>query len=667
MKKINYTLVITFVSLSIFITFGNAENIWESIGPEGGWAGSVAIDPMDNQTILVGTKGGIFKSTDGGTTWSEKNTGIFWPRIDVLKFDHLNPSIVYAVADYYLFKSSDKGETWSVTNQVLNYQYIYDILIHPNISGIVYAGLRNSGIYMSTDGGETWIEMNQGLTNLNVQCLAANHTDPAILYAGTDGGGIYKSTDDGETWTLLNDGLSVLDIKRLAVDYGTPSTLYAGTELGVYRMTDGEPWTLLNNTPRLYSGGVLSTHPTNHGTVYAGYINQLHKSSDSGDSWIILDQFFETLLDVDLHTNEPDTLLVASHLGVFKSTNGGNNWAELTSGLCNVVISSIAIDVNSSETMYVSSDWNGLIKTTNGGESWTEAYYFPAFQYITIDPLNTSTLYAAAGGNGIFKSMNSGVTWERVRYEYPTSLPSNFNRMVMVDPFDNSIVYVGTDGGVIKSNDGGENWSESLIDSSIFALDVDQTNPGILYASGGEGLVFKSTDYGETWSSGSEISPGETIRIWSLKIDPKNSEKIYACASYSGLFMSIDAGINWNKITSYSSNDVAIDPFNSNILYIASASSGVYRSVNGGTTWAEVNDGFNTIWVSNIIFDPNVPNRIYAGTYGNGVYRYDHNSFCLYDIDNDGDVDGSDLSSYAGDRIILQEFADDFGRNDCFD
>ena len=595
---------------------------WERIGPEGGPVAALAISSADKDEIFVGNSGGIFKSTDGGETWQETNSGISYVGISVLKSAPQSPSTIYAASNNRLFKSVDSGLTWEsiVTNW---HNSITAIEIDPVNSNIIYIGLHDSGVYKSSDGGETWEETNQGLTNINVTSLSIDYSSLITIYVGTDGGGVFVSKNDGESWTSMNDGLN-MNVYSLAVDCGTSDkSIYAATAGGVYKMTNEGGWTcLLQKSGSIYHN-VIATHPTNADIVYFGSYHTLYKSTDAGQNWVVIGDSFGSIDGIGLHPDAPDRILIESYQGIFK--NGTDpNWIELKTGLTNTIVNSLAFDKNSSGVMYSATTYNGLLKTTDEGESWKEVLDTYSMVSVAIDPVNSNTLFAATMGNGLYKSTNGGENWSEIRPSNNSVDDFDWIRQIVVGSDNPLNVYAGTDGGILKSTDGGQNWSKPLINTSIFALALHSAKPEIIYSGGGDGIVFKSTDSGETWDAGTELLPDESISIWRLKIHPDEPDIIYACASIDGLFLSQDAGLNWRRVTATRAGDILIFPQEAqpDILFIASGWNGVLKSLDGGNNWFY--EGLAPVFIRNLEKNPEEPNRIYAGTSGRGISVYNH-------------------------------------------
>ena len=195
---------------------------WVSYGPLGSYVFGLAIDPVSPTMIYAGTAGrGVFKSTDGGASWLQSNTG-------------MGDVSIRAVA------------------------------INPLTSSLVYAG---PGFYRSSDGGAHWVSAQSGLTNTGVNAIVVNPITPTTLFVGT-GGGVFKSGDGGASWTPKNAGLVGLDIAAVTRDTsGSTDNWYVTTGSSLYVSTNGvESWTLVNN----YNAGTVGAAAINLPYGYVG-------------------------------------------------------------------------------------------------------------------------------------------------------------------------------------------------------------------------------------------------------------------------------------------------------------------------------------------------------------------------------------------------------------
>src|ERR1017187_4470770 len=184
------------------------DNVWTSHGPDGGDIWSLAVSPKNAGTVYAGTRGGVFRSTDGGANWNSVRPG-FTPLVAV---DPQDPSTVYAV-DYYggggLFKSTDSGQSWNALSAA---PPIGTLAIDPQNPSTLYAGPSNfhagewisygwSGVSVSSDGGSSWNVVNSGLP-ANARLLAFDPQSAKTLYAiGGSGALLFKTTDGGGSWS----------------------------------------------------------------------------------------------------------------------------------------------------------------------------------------------------------------------------------------------------------------------------------------------------------------------------------------------------------------------------------------------------------------------------------------------------------------------------------
>jgi len=205
-----------------------------NIGPSPDASREMAIDPQTLSTLYASTYTKLFKSSDGGSSWSSVGP----VSTQTVAFDLQSPTTVYAGTDYALFKSIDGGASFSRTG--LTVLGVYAVAVDPKVPTTLYAGTRDyspnlTGVVKSTDGGASWSAANNGLGIQPLgRALAIDPLNPAIIYVGIAGRGVFKSTDGGMSWTGINTGLTNLSIYALAIDPMTPTILYAGTGAGVF-------------------------------------------------------------------------------------------------------------------------------------------------------------------------------------------------------------------------------------------------------------------------------------------------------------------------------------------------------------------------------------------------------------------------------------------------
>lgn len=283
------------------------------------------------------------------------------------------------------FRTTDGGNNWFVTDNNLPRGTFQALAASRLGANTVYGGTLAGGVFKSTDGGVTWTPSNTGLTNLTVNALVAAQTGAAteILYAGTNSG-VFVSTDQGATWTTTANALPGLRVIALAVLPGTPGTLFAGTEAsGVFFSSNsGASFAARNAGLDTLRITAMAISATGSGTrIYAGTrVFGFYESFDFGLSWGAFNKGLPG--DVVVPPNLTVTSLIVDPfgsvymgvqsnglgIGIWKSTF--SPWANFSTGLSSLNISTFAIDPTDSDTLYAGSSDGGVFKTQNSGLTW---------------------------------------------------------------------------------------------------------------------------------------------------------------------------------------------------------------------------------------------------------------------------------------------------------
>jgi len=298
--------------------------------------------------------------------------------------------------------------------------------------------------------------------------------------------------------------------------------------------------------------------------------------------------------------------------GIFKSTDGGDNWKGLSVPNSIGIPLALAIDPLNHGTVYAGTP-TGLFKTTDGGASWSLQINMPVLQ-LAIDPGSPGTVFAV--GPQLFKTTDGGTTWNAV-------LDNVFT--VAIDPQNPRTVYAGSNGGLFKSTDGGNNWSVTENSLAVYALAIDPQEPNTLYGLELLRGLFKSTDGGTSWSASDSGLPLNSII--SLAIDPRNEGTVYAVGT--SVFKTTNGGKSWraanSELTSAQFKAVAIDPQNPATVYVVSddygLGEGVFKSTNGGMSWSQANSGLAATSPRALSIDPEDPDTIYGVVLGSVVKR----------------------------------------------
>jgi photosystem II stability/assembly factor-like uncharacterized protein len=213
---------------------------WSNIGPYGSPTHAIAIDPTNPDTIYTGSEGaGVRLSTDGGITWSARNTGLQGNALVVfsLVLDPRQPQTLYAVTFAGTYKSTDAGAHWRQT-----FGGVSQLAMDPTNSNTLYAG-NTDGFLKSTDGGATWHGAGNGPVGV-VYSISVDPLHPDTIYVGTQGTsassivgqGVFKTTDGGGHWSKVLASTSGVSV---TLDPGAPQIVYAGNADGVFKSYDG--------------------------------------------------------------------------------------------------------------------------------------------------------------------------------------------------------------------------------------------------------------------------------------------------------------------------------------------------------------------------------------------------------------------------------------------
>jgi len=370
---------------------------------------------------------------------------------------------------------------------------------------------------------------------------------------------------------------------------------------------------LSQHTQAEYAEGLLKIAYANH---FIKGLSWTHMDPDDNDYG---SDFLTSLIGTSLFSADNVKKLAYFVFNNFVDDLLPSNWRNwIYLDFIGTNLNSLAIDPTSDRTVYAGSWSSGVYKSTNGGDSWisinsglTNSYVYS----LAIDPITPQIVYAGTHG-GVFKSTDGGDTWSATN----SGLINTFVYSIAIDPLSPQTVYVGTLSGIFKSSTGGNNWSPvntGITDYFVYSLAIDPVTPQTVYA-GTFGGVFKSTDGGNNWSETILNDTG----IQSLALDPSEPQTIYAGSWSSGVYKSKNGGENWTAINSGLANthvnSLAIDPVTPQTVY-AGTHSGAFKSANGGDNWSEA--GMDGARIISLIINPEIPWTVYAGTWNTGVFR----------------------------------------------
>ena len=297
---------------------------------EGGLITALVLDPSSAGTIYATTARGLYKTTDGGHTWTARGDGLGKHSVLALAVDPASHGSLFAATDTGgVYRSGDGGGAWSAANSGLATRWIGAVAFDPKTPGLVYAGTEAGRLFRSTDGGREWSELKTPFPQVSVSTITIDPVDSNLIYVGTNSEGVFRTSDGGLTWVRPTDRLKRGTIWNITVSPGSPSVVYAGTHDGLFKSSDrGLTWTGVSKGMKSYNVLAVALDPAHPETIYAATAIGVHKSNDGGATWSLLQSdIYVSALAID--PRNPNLLYAGTHLGVMKSVDGGSKWSSL--------------------------------------------------------------------------------------------------------------------------------------------------------------------------------------------------------------------------------------------------------------------------------------------------------------------------------------------------
>ncbi|MDD4555086.1 MAG: hypothetical protein PHP04_12865, partial [Bacteroidales bacterium] len=567
----------------------------------------------------------------------------------------------------------NRNNPWTFTGPDNIGGRITDVECPPGNSQIIYIGGATGGILKTTDAGNTWTNLFDDVPVISVGDIAIDPNHPDTVWCGTGeansssfsflGNGIYRSTDAGETWQHMGLTNSAY-IGRVLVDYANSDRIFVAAcgnlfstndERGIYRSNDGgQTWDRVLFLTDSTSAIDIVQHPTNPLILYAsmwertrgliyrrsfGETSGIWKSTDGGTTWNELTNGLLTgdnvgRIGIDISRSNPEILyafydLDNEEVGVFKTNNGGASWTRTNDWSLNGMNSNfgwyfgqIRIDPANSERVFVMGV--SLYRTENGGSSWIDISY----SGIHVDHhamFFTGTSILEGNDGGFYRSTNNGNIWNKIN-----NLPLTQFYAIDIDYLTPERIYGGTqDNNTIRTWDGGINtWEPILGGDGMYCL-VDYTYSDRIYCEYQYGNLFRSDDGGYNMNYISGPMSGDRVN-WSapLAMDPQSSSTLYF-GTYR-VWKTTNYGDSWQPVSDdlthgidhyfYTLTTIDVSPVNPSIVIAGSGDGLVHVSTNGGLTWQNISAGLPERWVTRVKADPIDAQTIYVTLSG---FRWD--------------------------------------------
>lgn len=316
----------------------------------------------DDRFLFTSNYNGLYRTSDNGLNWEEKNTGIVSSRInrlDVTEAGHIFAvSTDYSSLDDNIFRSTDQGLSWEKISNTLPNMWVQSMTLGNNGLVMITGHDYNSGkLFRSLDNGETWSELLNGFTVFHTVGVVQNSSGD--LFVATDGDGVLKSSDNGETWSNVSFGLNCTDLSSIIIDL--EGNLLVGTscyESGIYKSSDdGATWTPSGSPFNEASIRLLKIN--SEGVLFA-VNNSIHRSVNNGLSWENISEYSSYGTVFEIETGLNGNVLISTFEGVFQSNDNGDTWSEINDGLLSNDSRSVAVAPDG--TIYTSIWGNGVWK-----------------------------------------------------------------------------------------------------------------------------------------------------------------------------------------------------------------------------------------------------------------------------------------------------------------
>jgi photosystem II stability/assembly factor-like uncharacterized protein len=612
------------VALCLSITTARAADTWQRIGPLVSDVSSVSAHPTDPNTVYFMTENGMKRTADSGATWTD--VPVPCPRI---LFDPVTPTVMYAYGiTTGIYRSNDGGTTWTQTATFFS----TSLAIDPGNHNRLYAGsIYPSDFYVSTDGGATWTPSPTG-GYLYLNSIAVDPTDGDTVYAGmlgdfdSPGTGLYRSTDGGATWSHVSLGSYYgAEIACVVIDPFDHDILYLGTTAGGWQV-----WGML----RSYDGGAtwgnagigqyydvadIAADPLHPGILYAVSDRALYKMLDRGDNWARIDNSaLDFISDVDLCHANPDVVAVASGYGLVMSSDGGASFVQ--HGATPARMEALEVDRTNPDVLWATG--RGVFRSLDGGAHWQPTRTVGFGMSIVQHPAATQVIYEGAYTDGeLVKSTDAGATWA-------VTLKAFIND-IAIAPSNPSIMYSGGlvkafVGGVFRSADAGDHWT-TVANLQTDALAVDPTDADVVYLGNHVGM-YKSTNGGSTWTAiNNGLNQPASGYVLAVEVDPAQPQTVY-CGTYSqGVFKTSDGGTSWAHlgVPITDCRAIEIDPTDTRVVYASEWDGSVFVTVDGGAHWQRLS---GLAGGGDLRIEPGNRDVIYAAH--GGIWRYERTTHC---------------------------------------
>jgi photosystem II stability/assembly factor-like uncharacterized protein len=631
--------------------------------------GKITIDQKHPDTVWVGT----------GETWVRNSVSI----------------------GTGIYRTTNGGTTWEFKG-LENSERISDIIIHRNDPNVVYVGVlgqlwnasNDRGIYKTVDGGNTWnkiffIDQNTGCADMDVDPENSDilyaamwdfRREPDFFTSGGPGSGLYKSVDGGKSWVKIHNGLpdETLGRMAIAVSPSKKEVVYVTVEVkdkskkGLYRSTDaGESWEWVNGdfntTVRPFYFSRMAVDPKNDSIVFKCGLD-LTISEDRGSSFrTVSSNVHSDIHDVWIDPNNTNHIVIGTDGGVYESYDGG----YLFKMFMNLPVSQfyhVSVDMEKPFNVYGglqdNGSWYGPSSSPGGisNQDWKMTYGGDGF-YSFRHPVDHDIIYAEYQGGEIIR-YNEKTGQSKSIKPYPAEgepdFRFNWNAPIHISPNNPERMYFGSQ-FLLKTENRGEVWEKISPDlttndpnrqrqkksgglsidnstaennTTIYAIAESPVDEKIIWVGTDDGYLHVTTDGGTTWNNVIENVPDVPEGTWVSFIEAGHHDRNTAYAALDGhrtgdmesyLFRTSDLGQSWVQLTTDDVEGYCLsvreDPVNQNLIFLGTEF-GLYVTVNGGSVWSRFENNLPKVGIRDMVIHSR-DHALVLATHGRGVIILD--------------------------------------------
>jgi photosystem II stability/assembly factor-like uncharacterized protein len=612
-------LVIAYFFVGWLAVASSATDV-RTVGPEGGDVRRLAAAPDNPDRIFLGTSSGrLYVSEDRGQSWSilaHLGDGFDYV-LDNIEIDPSNSKVMYVAGwsiegkNGEIFKSRDGGRTWSSLPSIKG-KSVRALSIALSNPKVLVAGALD-GVFRSNDGGDSWklISPPEHKDIRNIESIAIDPKDPNVVYAGT-WHLAWKTSDGGQNWHQINRGMiDDSDVFSIIVDPKQPNVVFASACSGIYKsQTAGE---LFHKVPGIPFTSrrtrVLKQDPNNSNIVYAGTTEGLWRTTDLGQTWKRVSAANVIVNDVLISPSDSNMVMLATdRIGVLVSKDGTKTFGTTNRGYTHRQVATVAVDTKNANRLYAGTlndrEFGGIFVSDDGGSRWQQmSTGLGGHDVFQVRQDDQGNLFAATNG-GLFRYNAKSKMWTK-------AVPTKVTQKLRVSDVElsGSVWYIATGEGLYSSKNRGASWTPVANVGKQPIISV-HTQSGVT-AAASYSKVFISTN-GNSWQ---QMQIPLVSYISGMTLDANGFVWLN---SPQGVYRQLSDG--WEKAREISDEKIAsldFDRKSASVIAITKNANRVLVS-HDGRKWRSIfNSGVpvRTVALSN--------DRIFAGTTFDGVVAVD--------------------------------------------